>query len=133
MDLIFLLRKIFPFKKVISPSIVNVLLEGRAPRGPTTQVCSKIPQRGWEVQGGCRGVPVNDGQLPEMKILLLGAGDTGKSTFCKQLSMHYKASCPHVPQDKRSLLPVVRRNLIGAWSRIFEWASSTPNMVQIEF
>eukprot|EP01126_Amoeba_proteus_P032373 TRINITY_DN3157_c0_g2_i10.p1 TRINITY_DN3157_c0_g2~~TRINITY_DN3157_c0_g2_i10.p1 ORF type:complete len:288 (+),score=47.02 TRINITY_DN3157_c0_g2_i10:82-864(+) len=60
--------------------------------------------------------------MSELKILLLGAGDTGKTTFCKQLAFHHSSPSPLIPTDRRSVLPVIRRNLIEGWGIVLTWS-----------
>ena len=58
----------------------------------------------------------------KVKLLLLGAGESGKSTIFKQMKVIYGA--PYNDDDKRQILPVVYSNLISSMKILIEQAGT---------
>lgn len=65
----------------------------------------------------------------KIKLLLLGAGESGKSTIFKQMKLLYGAGT--TLEDKKMMTPVIYSNTIGAMRILLDQAKQFGNDVEV--
>eukprot|EP01126_Amoeba_proteus_P062058 TRINITY_DN8388_c0_g2_i6.p1 TRINITY_DN8388_c0_g2~~TRINITY_DN8388_c0_g2_i6.p1 ORF type:complete len:104 (-),score=21.55 TRINITY_DN8388_c0_g2_i6:585-896(-) len=67
------------------------------------------------------------------KILLLGTGNSGKSTFCKQLSLLYGGDNSHLvyKQSPQLLLDVLKENVLESIKKLSDEAQKLVNSGEV--
>jgi len=66
----------------------------------------------------------------KIKLLLLGAGESGKSTIFKQMKVIYGAQ--YSDQEKKQALPTIYSNILQAMKILLEQAVATNLLAQVE-
>lgn len=86
------------------------------------RMSDSVPQKNARVSEDANDAPQDRQDRPRKKIVLLGSGDSGKSTIAKQIKMLQLGG--YSAKEVQSFAPVIRQNALTAMKGFIERAES---------